>query len=92
MSRHGVSGQTPKAPIRRIGAKIKEIKVKNMVITIERVIMSEMGIYNRDNNFNRGNYGTKMIGVGPIFHLKIGKLLLRMVEGVWRELKICCRK
>ena len=34
----------------------------------------------------------KMIGVVPIFHLKIMKLLLGMVEIVWRELRICCRR
>ena len=35
---------------------------------------------------------TEMIGVGPMFHLKIVKLLLGIVEVVWRELRICCRK
>ena len=44
MSRQRVSDQTPKAPIRRIGAKVKEIKVGTMVITTERVIMFDMGI------------------------------------------------
>ena len=43
MIRRGVSDQTPKAPIRRIDAKNKEIKVETMVTTIERVNMFEMG-------------------------------------------------
>ena len=38
--RRGVSNQTPKAPIKRIGAKVKDINVGTMVITTERVIMS----------------------------------------------------
>lgn len=90
MSRRGVSYQTLKAPIRIIGAKVKKIKVKTMVITTERVIMSEIN-YNHDNNFNRGNYGKRNERVGPMFHLKIVKFLLGMVEVVWHELRICCR-
>ena len=35
---------------------------------------------------------TEMIGMGPISRLKIMKLLLGMVEVVWRELRICCNK
>ena len=42
MSRRGVSARTPKDPIRRIGTKVKEIKVETMGITIEKVIMFEM--------------------------------------------------
>ena len=42
MNRWGVSDQVPKAIIRRIGAKVKGTKVKTMVTTIVRVIMSEM--------------------------------------------------
>ena len=38
----GVSDQTPKAPIRRIGANVKEIKVKSIGITTERVTMFDM--------------------------------------------------
>ena len=34
----------------------------------------------------------EMIGRGPMFLLKIVKLLLGMVEVVWRELGICCTK
>ena len=42
MIRRGVSDRTPKAPIRRIRAKVKETKVRTMVIITVRVIMSEM--------------------------------------------------
>ena len=44
MSKWGVSDQAPKAQIRIIDAKVKGTKVETMVITIVRVIMSEMGI------------------------------------------------
>ena len=43
MIRRGVSDQTPKDPIRRIGAKVKETKVGTMVPTTERVNMSDVG-------------------------------------------------
>ena len=42
MSRRGVSDQAPKAQIRIIGAKVKGTKVRTMVTTTVRVIMSEM--------------------------------------------------
>ena len=35
---------------------------------------------------------TKMIKVRPMFLLKIGKVLLRMVEVVWSEPKIYCKR
>ena len=38
------------------------------------------GNYNYDNNFNWVNMVKKMIEVGLMLYLKIGKLLLRMVE------------
>ena len=50
------------------------------------------GNYNRDNKFNRVTMVTEMIGMGPMSLLKIVKLLLGMVEIVWRELRICCKK
>ena len=75
----------PKAPLKRIGAKVKEIKVGTMVITIERVIISEMGITTATTTSTGVTMVTKMIGVGPMFYLKIVKLLLGMVEVVWRE-------
>ena len=42
MSRRGVSDQAPKAQIRIIGAKVKGTKVRTMVTTTVRVIMSKM--------------------------------------------------
>ena len=44
MSRRGVSDRVLKAQIRRIGAKVKETKVRSMVTITVRVIMSEMEI------------------------------------------------
>jgi len=35
---------------------------------------------------------SQTIGVGPMFHLKIGKLLLGMVDVKWNELKRCCKR
>ena len=78
----GVSDQTPKAPIRRIGSKVKEIKVGTMVIRIERVIMSEMKITTATTISTGVTMVTEMIGVGPMFHLKIVKLFRGMVEVV----------
>ena len=46
------------------------------------------GNYNNDKNFKTGNYGN----TNDMFLLKIVKLLLRMVEVVWCELRICCTK
>ena len=76
--------QTSKAPIRRIGTKVKEIKRESHYV--------RDGNYNRDNNFNQVTMVAQMIGVGSMFHFKIEKLPLGMVEALWRELKICCRK
>ena len=92
MSRLGVSDQTHKALIRRIGAKDKEIKVGTMGITTERAIMFEMEITTVTTISTRVTMVTKTIKVGPMFHLKIGKFLLMMVEVVWHELKICFRR
>ena len=50
------------------------------------------GHYNRDNNFNQGNYGNRNDRSGPYVPPEIGKLLLGMVEVVWRELRICFRR
>ena len=69
MSRRGFSDQTPKDPIRINDAKVKEIKVGTMVITIERVIMSEMGITTAITTSTRVTMVIEMIGVGPMFHL-----------------------
>ena len=82
----------PKAQIRRIGAKVKEIKVGTMVITTERVIMSDIGITTATTTSTGVTMVTEMIGMGAMSLLKIMKLLLGMVEIVWRELWLCCTK
>ena len=71
---------------------IIEIKVGTMGIKIERAIMFDMEKTTTLTTSTGVNMITEMIKVGPMFHLKIGKLLLGMVEVVWRELRICCRK
>ena len=78
----GIPNQTPKDPIRRIGTKVKEIKVRTMIIITERVIMSEMGITTATTISTGVTMVTEMIGVGPMFHLKIVKLFRGMVEVV----------
>ena len=81
----------PKAPIRNIGTKVKETKVEIMAITTKRVIMCKMGIKTATTASTGVTMVIEMIGVGPMFHLKIVKLLLGMVEVVWRELRISCK-
>ena len=91
MSRLGVFDRTPKAPIRRIGTEVKEIKVGTMGITTERVTMFEMETTTATTSTGV-TIVTETIEVGPMFHLKIGKFLLGTVEVVWRELRICCKR
>ena len=92
MSRRGLSDQAPKAQIRITGAKVKGTKVGTMVTITVRVIMSEMEITTETITSTEVTIVTKMIEMGPMFLLKIVKLLLGMVEVVWRELRICCKK
>ena len=92
MSRRGVSDRAPKAQIRIIGAKVKGTKVGTMVTIIVRVIMSEMETTTAKTTSAGVTTVTKMIGMGPMFLLKIVKLLLGMVEIVSRKLRICCTK
>ena len=92
MSRRGVSDQAPKAQIRIIGAKVKGTKVGTMVTTTVRVILSEMETRTATTTSTGVTMVTEMIGMGPMSLLKIVKLLLGMVEIVWRELRICCTK
>ena len=77
-----------KAPIRRISAKVKEAKVRAMVIVTTRVIIYEMGITTATTSSTGVTMVTYMIGVGPMFYLKIMKLLLGIVEVVWLELRM----
>ena len=90
MKRWGVYGQVPKALIRRFGAKVKGTKVRSMVTITVRVIMSE--IETTTATTTSIATVTEMRGMGPMSLLKIVKLLLGMVEIVWRELRICCTK
>ena len=88
MSRHGVSDRAPKAQIRIIDAKVKGTKVGTIVTITVRVIMSEMETTTATTTSARVITVTEMIGMGPMSLLKIVKLLLGMVEIVWRELRI----
>ena len=92
MSRRGVSDQAPKAQIRIIGAKVKGTKVGTLVTTTVRVIMSEMETTIATTTSTGVTMVIKTKGMDPMFLLKIVKLLLGMVEIVWRELRICCTK
>ena len=75
MSRRGVFDRVPKAQIRRIGAKVKETKVRSMVTIIVRVIMSEIETTTAITTSTGVTMVTQMIGMGLMFHLKIMKLL-----------------
>ena len=92
MSRRGVSDRVPKGKFRIIGAKVKGTKVGSMVTISVRVIMFEMEITIVTTTSTEITMVTTMKGMGPMFLLKIVKLLLGMVEVVWRELRICCTK
>ena len=80
MSRWGVSNQAHKAQIRITGAKVKGTKVGTMVITIVRVIMSEMETKTATTTLTGVTMLIKAIGMGPMSLLKIVKLLLGMVD------------
>ena len=92
MSRQGVSDQAPMAQIRRISAKVKGIKVETMVTITVRVIMSKMETTTAAITLTGVTMLIETTGMGPMSLLKIVKLLLGMVEIVWRELRICCTK
>ena len=92
MNRWGVSDQVPKALISRIGAKVKGTKVGTMVTTTVRVIMSEMETRTVTTTLTGVTMLIETTGMGPMSLFKIVKLLLGMVEIVWRELRICCTK
>ena len=82
----------PKALIKRIGAKVKGTKIGTMVTTIVRVIMSEMETTIATTTSTGVTMVIEMIGMDPMFLLKIVKLLLGMVELVCHKLRICCIK
>ena len=92
MSRRGVFDLVSKAQIRIISAKVKGTKVGSIVTITVRVIMSEMETTTMTTTSTGVTTVTEMIGMGPMSLLKIVKLLLRIVEIVWRELRICCTK
>ena len=75
-----------------IGVKIKGTKLGSKVTIIVRVIMSEMETTTATTTSTGVTIVIEMTGMGPMFLLKIVKLLLGMVEAVWHELKICCIK
>ena len=76
MNRWGVSDQVPKALIRKIGAKVKVTKVGTMVTTTVRVIISEMETITATTTSTGVTMVIEMTGMGPMFLLKIVKLLL----------------
>ena len=92
MSRRGVSDQASKAQIRITGANVKRTKVRTMVTTTVRVIMSEMETITATTTLTGVTMLIETTGMGPMSLLKIVKLILGMVEIVWHELRICCTK
>ena len=82
----------PKSQIRRIDAKVKETKVGSMVTITVGVIMSKMETTTVTTTSTRVTIVAEMTRMGPMSLLNIVKLLLGMVEIVWRESKICCTK
>ena len=82
----------PKAQIRRLGTKIKETKVGSMVNITVRVILSEIETTTTTTTSTGVTMITEIIETVPMSHLEIVKLLLGMVEIVWRKLRICCTK
>ena len=82
MNRRGVSDRVPKAHIKRIATKVKETKVGTMVTITVRFIMSEMETTTATTTSTGVTMVTEMMGMDPMYLLKIVKLLLRMVEMV----------
>ena len=92
MSRRGVSNRVPKDLIRRIGDKVKGTKVGSIVTITMKVITSEMETTTATTTSTGVTMVTEIIGMGAMSLLKNLKLLLRIVEIVWRELRICFTK
>ena len=63
-----------------------------MVTITVRVIMFEKEITTATTTSIGVTMVIELIGMGPMFLLKIMKLLIGMVEVLWRELRICCTK
>ena len=63
-----------------------------MVTTTMRAIMSEMKTTTATTTLTGVTMLIDTTRMGPMFLLKIVKLLLGMVEVVCRELRICCIK
>ena len=76
MNRLVVFDRAPKAQTRIIGVKLKGTKVGTMVTTIVRVIMSEMETITATTTSTGVTMVIEMTGMGPMFLLKIVKLLL----------------
>ena len=84
--------QTLKVPIRIIASKVKETKVRTMVITTKRVNMSEIGTTIATTTSTGTTKAAGMNEIVHMFHLKIRKLYLGMVVVVWHWLRIFYRK
>ena len=82
MSIRVIFDRMPNYEIRRIGTKVKEIKVQTMGITTKKVVMFEMENTTVTTTFSGVIMEKEMIGLGPMLHLKIRKFLLGMVEVV----------
>ena len=63
-----------------------------MVTTTVRVIMSQIETTTATKTLTGVTMLIETTGTDPMFILKVVKLLLGMVEIVWRELKICFTK
>ena len=92
MSRRRVFDRVPKAQIRINSVKVKGTKVGSMVNITVQVIISESETTTAITTSTSVTVVTEIIGMSLMSLLKIVKLLLGMVEIVWRELRVCCTK
>lgn len=84
----GVSNQTPKFPTWIIDAKVNEIKVKTMELTIDKVNTSEMGDIIAKKTQTRPIMPKETIRFDLMFLPKIGTLVLEKVDVICHKLKI----
>ena len=89
MRRWGFFDRTTKAPI---SAKVNEIKFGTIGIPTKKFNLFEIETTTATTTLIRVTMVTEMIGMGPMFHLKIGKFLLAMMEVVWRDLRVCWKR